>query len=162
MPVSSLSICCSRRSPVRGPSRETRIASQRTHAQSHGQACPEAWGAAVRWCRSSSAYAPARISSRLTPPNARPQILRRTSAARSTAVSPSARVMLEALLENIRVLALDASKLVCVPVQADSLAAYAKARAGFSASSGRCRGSTSSQGRSMKTPSLRHTASSTD
>lgn len=40
--------------------------------------------------------------------------------------------MLEALLENIRVLALDASKLVCVPVQADSLAAYAKARAGFS------------------------------
>ncbi|MFR4149465.1 MAG: hypothetical protein ACLT0O_10685 [Sutterella wadsworthensis] len=41
-------------------------------------------------------------------------------------------LMLEALLENIRVLALDASKLVCVPVQADSLAAYAKARAGFS------------------------------
>ena len=40
--------------------------------------------------------------------------------------------MLEALLENIRVLALDASKLVCVPVQADSLAAYAKARASFS------------------------------
>ena len=30
-------------------------------------------------------------SSRLTPPNARPQVLRRTSAARSTAVSPSAR-----------------------------------------------------------------------
>ncbi len=41
-------------------------------------------------------------------------------------------LMLEALLENIRVLALDASKLVCVPVPADSLAAYAKARAGFS------------------------------
>ena len=61
---------------------------QRTHARSRRQA--QAWGAAVRWCRSSSAYAPARISSRLTP-NARPQVLRRTSAARSTAVSPSAR-----------------------------------------------------------------------
>ena len=42
-------------------------------------------------------------------------------------------LMLEALLENIRVLAIDASKLVSSPVPAESLAAYARARAKFAA-----------------------------
>lgn len=41
-------------------------------------------------------------------------------------------LMLEALLENIRVLAIDASKLVSAPAPAESLAAYARERARFS------------------------------
>lgn len=41
-------------------------------------------------------------------------------------------LMLEALLENIRVLAIDASKLVSASVPADALAAYARERARFS------------------------------
>ncbi|MFR6028051.1 MAG: [NiFe]-hydrogenase assembly chaperone HybE [Sutterella wadsworthensis] len=119
----------SRRVPS-GTSRETH-ASQRTHAQSHGQlarslgSCREVVPLVFSLCPCAHLVtldAAERAAAGLAEDE------RRTV----DGCLAERALMLEALLENIRVLALDASKLVCVPVQADSLAAYAKARAGFS------------------------------